>query len=129
MAARTIPVVTVWALLASGCASIGDGPRPLEPYTFNCDVPEGRLSRWSAPIRGSNLIRGNVQLVTPRSDPQWAPGANVEFFETARQVKVTVQLVARSRSPGQFEVGLTHFVGTQPPARRQALGVISATGK
>jgi hypothetical protein len=110
---RALCVISLAVLTA--CATPGKRDGTPEENYFDCDVPGGAFSEWNHTTSATTLkVVGTIQLIRPREDEQWLPGANV--FLRGRDDKMTVglQLLVARDAPDELQVSLLQGSGGAP---------------
>jgi hypothetical protein len=98
------PFALMIALIA-GCASASSQSPAPDIYSFDCDVPPAKFSEWTRSVSSQSLeVSGTVQLIEPRQDQRWWPGASIFLYGDNSSEVIGLQLAVQRQAPDEAHV-------------------------
>jgi hypothetical protein len=102
-----IPLTILTACAVERAPTQSAPQKAAEEHYFDCDVPPATYSEWRRTTSSATLkVAGTIQLIRPREDKQWVPGANVFLMSRDEKKTVGIQFSVQSYASDKLQVKL-----------------------
>ncbi len=105
---RNLTLMIAAALVALFSGTPNEAAADDHGYSFNCDVPAGRLSTWTGPIYATKPFEvvGSLTIPTTRYDRRWWPVGSL-FLEADDDRQVGIQFAVNPDEAEDLQIMLT----------------------